>query len=154
LHTLKIPHVAYIQDYPVHLCHPQALSRDVFCDGLNQGTYIITYEDHSILVFESKHFQHTIQHLPQLGNPILSCGPGLKTVWEYFDGPYTTLFGKSLLVIPEEHSTAPPAPLSPDPTFLLMSVVPIAPLTAAQLELLRLHVCMGHMHISVIQTML
>ena len=154
LHTLKIPHVAYLQDCPVRLCCPQALSQDVFCDGLNQGTYITTYEDHSILVFDSKRFQRTIQHPPCSGIPILSCGPGLKTFREYFDGPHATLFGKSLLVIPEDHSTAPPAPLPPDATFLPTSVVPIAPLTAAQLELLRLHARMGHMHMSVIQTML
>ena len=79
-------------------------------------------------------FQSIIQHPPCLGVSILSCRLGLKTFWENFDGPYATLFGKSLLAIPEEHSTAFTTPLSPDAALLPTSVVPIASLTAAQLS--------------------
>ena len=63
----------------------------------------------------------------------MSCGPGLRTFQDYFDGLYTTLFSKSLLVMPAEHSTSVLAPLAPNSVLLAKAVVPVAPLTSAQL---------------------
>jgi hypothetical protein len=62
--------------------------------------------------------------------------------------------------LPSITETSSPVPTiiettaEPPPTLLPTSVNPVAPLTSAQVELLRLHARLGHMSMSTIQSMI
>ena len=178
LHSVRIPHVAYLPSCPIRLCRPQALSRDVFADLDTNGTFITTYGAHSVLVFNHHKFERTIFHPPRSGIPILTCGPGFTTFRQFFDSPFTAIYGPSLHSMPRPSPTPPSSPFSPllDPSgtstdlsppsshslvstldhsvhHLPAIVHPVVPLSPAQLELLRLHSRLGHMNFSVVQAM-
>ena len=154
LHSFRIPNVAYLPACPIRLCRPQALSRDVFGDIDDNGTFITTYGTHSLLVFNFRQFERTIIHPPRSGIPILACGPGLTTFRQFFEGPFTAIYGASL--DPSRPSPSAPAPLLDPFSHQLPALVhPVAPLSSAQLELLRLPLrLVGHMNLSVIQNMI
>ena len=173
LHSVRIPHVAYLPSCPLRLCCPQALSRDVFADLDTNGTFITTYGTHSLLVFNHHQFECTIVHPPRSGIPILTCGPGLTTFRQFFEGPFTALYGSSLIAMPRPSLQCPPGDSNPCSNVLPRSgsappiaasvsgvhhlpalVHPVVPLSPAQLELLRLHSRLGHMHLSVVQSMI